>query len=344
MEKEKIIEKLLARFKECPSQEFTVRELAEGLKMNDSISFKFVVQAIAQMEHDKQITLNQNGAFTLAQDNSLPKFTGIFHANDRGFGFVTVDPEQPDFFINPTQTLSALNGDEVEVEMLTPGDEASGKRPDGKVVAIVEHNLTQQINTELLNIYNIHFGKIYIFQHIIMMVVGNNVVRIGRNGTIHKLIVIRIDCNQIKVIEWSYQFNKRTVQYGFHHIFRRFIVGKSLQNFYIFLQYFIGYTELVLSVHKGLPQDMVTTPLRNALNKTIRTKNQLAIDVILMNGYPFQLFHPAFSGQEFPYPKVHPTLYSSVWNNIERAPLSILPDLPEIYRKKTFPTNASVWG
>ncbi len=127
-----------------------------------------------------------------------------------------------------------------------------------------------------------------------MMVVGNNVVRIGRNGTIHKLIVIRIDCNQIKVIEWSYQFNKRTVQYGFHHIFRRFIVGKSLQNFDIFLQYFIGYTELVLSVHKGLPQDMVTTPLRNALNKTIRTKNQLAIDVILMNGYPFQLFHPTF--------------------------------------------------
>ena len=114
------------------------------------------------------------------------------------------------------------------------------------------------------------------------------------------------------------------------------LFGKSLQNFYIFLQYFIGYTELVLSVHKGLPQDMVTTPLRNALNKTIRTKNQLAIDVILMNGYPFQLFHPAFSGQEFPYPKVHPTLYSSVWNNIERAPLSILPDLPEIYRKKHF--------
>lgn len=149
MEKEKIIEKLLARFKECPSQEFTVRELAEGLKMNDSVSFKFVVQAIAQMEHDKQITLNQNGAFTLAQDNSLPKFTGIFHANDRGFGFVTVDPEQPDFFINPTQTLSALNGDEVEVEMLTPGDEASGKRPDGKVVSIVEHNLTQVVGSFL---------------------------------------------------------------------------------------------------------------------------------------------------------------------------------------------------
>lgn len=110
-------------------------------------------------------------------------------------------------------------------------------------------------------IYNIHFGKIYLFQHIIMMVVGNNVVRIGRNGTIHKLIVIRIDCNQIKVIEWSYQFNKRTVQYGFHHIF---------------LQYFCGYTELVLSVHKGLPQDMVTTPLRNALNKKIRIRNQLS--------------------------------------------------------------------
>ena len=109
-----------------------------------------------------------------------------------------------------------------------------------------------------------------------MMILTHDILRICRYGTIDKLIVIRIDCNQIKVIEWSYQFNKRTVQYGFHHIFRRFIVGKSLQNFYIFLQYFIGYTELVLSVHKGLPQDMVTTLLGNALNKTIRIKNQLS--------------------------------------------------------------------
>ncbi len=50
----------------------------------------------------------------------------------------------------------------------------------------------------------------------------------------------------------------------------------SLCRIYIFLQYFIGYTELVLFVHKGLPQDMVTTPLGNALNKTIRIKNQLS--------------------------------------------------------------------
>lgn len=147
MEKDKIIEKLLEYFKANPSQEFTVHELADELKMNDSVSFKFVVQAIAQMEHDKQIVLNQNGAFTLAKDNSLPKFTGIFHANDRGFGFVTVDPEEPDFFINPTQTLSALNGDEVEVEMLTPGDPEVGKRPEGKVCAIIEHNLTQVVGS-----------------------------------------------------------------------------------------------------------------------------------------------------------------------------------------------------
>ena len=49
-------------------------------------------------------------------------FRGSFMQNDRGFGFVTVDPEEPDYFINPTQTLSALNGDEVEVEMIAVGD------------------------------------------------------------------------------------------------------------------------------------------------------------------------------------------------------------------------------
>ena len=119
----------------------------------------------------------------------------------------------------------------------------------------------------------------------------------------------------------------------FHHIFRRFIVGKSLQNFYIFLQYFIGYTELVLSVHKGLPQDMVTTPLRNALNKTIRTKNQLAIDVILMNGCPFQLFHPAFSGQNSLIPKFIQLCIHPFGIILKEHLFQFFQNLPEIYQE-----------
>ncbi len=113
--------------------------------MNKAGQFNFVVQAVAQLEHDKVITLDDEGNFSLVRHESAPKFPGIFHANDRGFGFVTVDPEEPDYFINPTQTLSALNGDEVEVEMIAVGDPTIGKRPEGKITKIIQRNLTQVV-------------------------------------------------------------------------------------------------------------------------------------------------------------------------------------------------------
>ncbi len=145
MEKEKIKEALIGYFEAEPEEKFTVQELADKLKMNKAGQFNFVVQAVAQLEHDKVITLDDEGNFSLVRHESAPKFPGIFHANDRGFGFVTVDPEEPDYFINPTQTLSALNGDEVEVEMIAVGDPTIGKRPEGKITKIIQRNLTQVV-------------------------------------------------------------------------------------------------------------------------------------------------------------------------------------------------------
>ena len=93
MEKEKIKEALIGYFEAEPEEKFTVQELADKLKMNKAGQFNFVVQAVAQLEHDKVITLDDEGNFSLVRHESAPKFPGIFHANDRGFGFVTVDPE-----------------------------------------------------------------------------------------------------------------------------------------------------------------------------------------------------------------------------------------------------------
>lgn len=145
MENEKLKQLLMKRFEEEPDNEFTVKELVEYLHMTSTGQFKFVVKALAELEHDKLLTLNQSGAFTLARSKQLPTYRGIFHSNDRGFGFVTVEELEDDFFINPTQTMAALNGDEVEVQMLTPGDAAKGMRPNGKVVQILGHALTQVV-------------------------------------------------------------------------------------------------------------------------------------------------------------------------------------------------------
>ncbi|MGV7411911.1 hypothetical protein PJJ87_29330, partial [Mycobacterium kansasii] len=42
--------------------------------------------------------------------------TGIFHGNDKGFGFVAYDENkiEPDAYIAPDNTLRALNGDTVK--------------------------------------------------------------------------------------------------------------------------------------------------------------------------------------------------------------------------------------
>ncbi|KRL38853.1 ribonuclease R [Liquorilactobacillus uvarum] len=145
MEKNKIKDSLLEILKATPDQAFTVQELAESIKMTDAGKFKFVVQALAQLEHDKVVNLNQNGTFTIAKDENLPILVGVFHANDHGYGFVTVDPETPDYFINPTQTLSALNGDEVELVMLHPADKTTGRGPEGKITGIAHHSLEQVV-------------------------------------------------------------------------------------------------------------------------------------------------------------------------------------------------------
>ncbi|GEN48075.1 ribonuclease R [Ligilactobacillus pobuzihii] len=145
MNKEKIIEKLTEFFKAEPTRKFSVEDMVQKLGMESAGQFKFVVQALTQMEHDKKVVLDNEGNFSLVQDTETEKLAGIFHANDRGYGFVTVDPEEPDYFINPTATLSALNGDEVRIEKIGDGDPSINKRPEGKIVGILNHSLTQVV-------------------------------------------------------------------------------------------------------------------------------------------------------------------------------------------------------
>lgn len=150
MDKEKISENLLNILKNSPDQEFQVQELADDLMMKRADQFKLIVQTLAQLERQKKVILNQNGAFTIAKDDSMLTVAGEFHATDRGFGFVSVDPEKQDYFINPTQTMAALNGDQVEVAELKAPDLKTGRGPEGKIVTIVQHALTHVVGEFLL--------------------------------------------------------------------------------------------------------------------------------------------------------------------------------------------------
>ncbi len=72
------------------------------------------------------------------------KIIGTFKANERGFGFVEFDDEnEEDVFISTKHLGGALNGDKVEIIILTPKNK--DRRSEGKVVKILEREKSEVV-------------------------------------------------------------------------------------------------------------------------------------------------------------------------------------------------------
>ncbi|KRL95438.1 ribonuclease R [Levilactobacillus hammesii] len=136
---------LTAFFRAHSDQNYTVEDISDALHYHGSAAFKLIVQELAQLERDGLVQVTEHGHFQL--DPSQRTLTGIFHGNDKGFGFVAYDENkiEPDAYIAPNNTLRALNGDTVKIEIVRAGDPRSGKGPEGKVTEIVEHHYEQVV-------------------------------------------------------------------------------------------------------------------------------------------------------------------------------------------------------
>ncbi|MFL2030031.1 ribonuclease R [Loigolactobacillus zhaoyuanensis] len=119
---------------------FTAEELDQQLHLRNAAAFKVLVQTLTQLQQDKKIKLNGSGHFGVAVERQ--KVSGVFHANDRGFGFISYDLELPDVYVSADNTNFALNGDEVEAEVIKAAVPNSGKGPEGKIVNILKRNFT----------------------------------------------------------------------------------------------------------------------------------------------------------------------------------------------------------
>lgn len=77
------------------------------------------------------------------------KVTGVFRANAKGFGFVKpldATNRKQDVFIGSRNTLNALDGDEVLVEILHTAEQ-SKKGADGKIVKITKRATVDTVGT-----------------------------------------------------------------------------------------------------------------------------------------------------------------------------------------------------
>lgn len=122
-------------------------ELGEILHLGKGADYKFLVKTISQMEKEKIIEFTKNGKLRLPPQQIV--LEGTFRKNDRGFGFVTYDPEEDDVYISKEDTGFALDGDKVAIDILQPADPFLQKGAEGKVIAIIERHL-QQVTGEFV--------------------------------------------------------------------------------------------------------------------------------------------------------------------------------------------------
>ncbi|XCP86260.1 ribonuclease R [Roseburia hominis] len=91
------------------------------------------------LEREGKVHVTQKGKYVKGEARQL---RGIFQANARGFGFVTVEGEAEDIFISEEDLGGAMQGDEVEV-ILTGSP--SGRRREGKIARILTRGTRQLV-------------------------------------------------------------------------------------------------------------------------------------------------------------------------------------------------------
>lgn len=141
MTKETLKEKIIFFIESERKKSFSMEEIAQGLGLQKSEDFKLLVQTIAQMEREHSVVFTKKGKVKLPLKPVL--IEGTFRANERGFGFVTIDPEEDDIYIPKEATGYAMDGDTVAIDIIKTADTAMDRGAEGKVVEIRRRATTQ---------------------------------------------------------------------------------------------------------------------------------------------------------------------------------------------------------
>lgn len=89
-----------------------------------------------------KIGLSKKGKYGKPENTAL---VGIFESTRRGFGFVSVEGREEDVFIRESDTKGAFHLDKVRITITS--EKQGGRRCEGKVLGILEHQITELVGT-----------------------------------------------------------------------------------------------------------------------------------------------------------------------------------------------------
>ncbi len=114
------------------------KEMAAVLQMPKS-QRKDLQDVLDALVESCKLEVSKRGKYTKASGHKL---CGVFTSNAKGFGFVTVENMEEDFFISAENRGGAIHMDEVQIEQIPL---QSGKRKEAKVVKVISHGLSQLV-------------------------------------------------------------------------------------------------------------------------------------------------------------------------------------------------------
>ena len=96
-------------------------------------------ELLAELVKEGKVLLTKRGKYQSLSDVTK---IGMYTGNPKGFGFVTVEGEDEDYFIPENVSFGALHGDKVMIRIVKS---PTGRRKEAEVVRIMEHGNSQVV-------------------------------------------------------------------------------------------------------------------------------------------------------------------------------------------------------
>lgn len=99
-------------------------------------------QTLRNLEENYKIVKNKKNRYRLIGENYVE---GIYRKNQKGFGFVKIENQEDEIYISKEDSLNALNGDLVLVEITEEKNKI--KRAEGRIKKIIKHEKDTVVGT-----------------------------------------------------------------------------------------------------------------------------------------------------------------------------------------------------
>ena len=109
------------------------KELAAVLDVPPSDMAEFQ-NILRELTEEGKIVKSRRGRYMTARENGL--IAGKYQGSERGFGFVTAEGEETDYFVSSDNTGGAMNGDSVVIKVINKATE--DRRAEAQIVKVTD--------------------------------------------------------------------------------------------------------------------------------------------------------------------------------------------------------------